>query len=97
MELGDGTQLVDHLDRLAVGMRDWKSLPLEMQDLILAFLPLQALFRVRVVCKDFFNVFNRGAFRHSRARLRPRECSLSPLVFYGEKESWHVRGFDSEA
>ena len=87
--------LSDELERLTIfDLGDWNSLPPEVQYLILAFLPLNDLFQTRLVCKDFNDVIKRRAFHQARARLCPTECSLSPLVFYAEKDSWHFRGFD---
>lgn len=94
---GNGIEeLEDRLNSIRLGgdCVDWGLLPPEVQDLILAFLPLEELFRLSVVCKSFWKVIERGTFHQSRARLRPTECSLSPLVFYAEKDSWHLRGFD---
>jgi hypothetical protein len=92
----DGS-LSDHLDRLTIKLGDWSSLLPEVQDLILAFLPLNHLFQARLVCKNFHNVIKRGTFHQARVRLRPKECSLGPFVLYAEKDSWHLRGFDWKA
>ncbi|KAG0586198.1 hypothetical protein KC19_2G071800 [Ceratodon purpureus] len=88
--------LADQLDRFTTTFDNWNSLPPEIQDLILAFLPLNQLFQAGLVCKNFLNVTMRRSFHQARARLRPREYCLSPLVFYAERDSWHLRGFDYE-
>ncbi|KAG0553911.1 hypothetical protein KC19_12G048800 [Ceratodon purpureus] len=98
MERGNDIEgsLVNQLDGLTTTFNNWNSLPPEIQELILAFLPLDQLFQAGLVCKNFLNVTKRRSFHQARARLRPRECCLSPLVFYAERDSWHLRGFDYE-
>ncbi|KAG0626017.1 hypothetical protein M758_2G096300 [Ceratodon purpureus] len=98
MERGNDIEgsLADQLDRLTITFDNWDSLPPEVQELVLAFLPLDQLFQAGLVCKNFLNVTKRRSFHQARARLRPRECCLSPLVFYAERDSWHLRGFDYE-
>lgn len=88
--------LSDHLGHLTIKLGDWGSLPAEVQDYVLAFLPLNELYKARLVCKNFHHVIKRRTFYQARARLCPTECSLSPLVFYAEKNSWHLRGFDCQ-
>ncbi|KAG0585782.1 hypothetical protein KC19_2G038600 [Ceratodon purpureus] len=98
MERGNDIEgsVADQLDRLTITFDNWNSLPPEVQELILAFLPLDQLFQAGLVCKNFLNVTKRRSFHQARARLRLKECCLSPLVVYAERDSWHLRGFDYE-
>ncbi|KAG0626019.1 hypothetical protein M758_2G096500 [Ceratodon purpureus] len=96
----EASSLSDQLQRLSIGqteiLRKWRSLPAEVQYKILAHLPLNELYKVRLVSKRFRNVVKRRSFHQARALLHLTEFSLSPLVFYAEKDSsrWYLRGFD---
>jgi hypothetical protein len=83
--------------RLTITLEDWNRLPPDVQDFILGSLPLNEIFKVRCVSKSFSRVIWRGTFHQARARRRLTECSLSPSVFYVEKDTWHLRGFDWKA
>jgi len=97
MSENDDEQLEARLENIKLVQEGhWSSLNTDIQDLILSCLPLGDLFKVRLVSKSFSKVLERGTFHQARVRLQRTECSLSPLVFYAEKDSWHLRGFDSK-
>lgn len=74
------------------------SIPGDVQDIILATLPLIDLLQCRSVSKYHREVVHRRTFQVARSLSYPTEFSLSPVVFYvNDEEVWSVLGFDINA
>ena len=75
---------------------NWEILPGELQDKVVACLPLHNAIQFQSVSKTFQDILSRSSFLQPRSHHFPTEGKFTPTVFFidSAKSGWHWVGFD---